>query len=98
MIQLSPLGQNDASSPCKAPRLPAWLLKNRQIRVIAAAFMFAGFAGNLSLTTAAFAQQQSPADCAAKCDADEKQCLDNQSSEELCDYDKKMCKKACAQQ
>jgi hypothetical protein len=65
--------------------------------MVAAALMFAGFSGNFHLTTAAFAQQ-SQAECLAKCDADEQKCLDAQSSEEMCDYDKKMCKKACQQQ
>lgn len=69
---------------------------------LAAAFlMFASFAGYSALTSSANAQTgqqaQSPAECAAKCDADEQKCLDAQSSEELCDYDKKQCKKACGQ-
>jgi hypothetical protein len=35
--------------------------------------------------------------CEEKCSTDEKQCLYNGSSEELCDYDYKMCKKACSE-
>ncbi|GEM_PF-2407756 len=77
------------------------LLLSRQIKLSTAVLTFAGFmfAGSFTVTPRAFAEEKvSPADCAAKCDADEKKCLDAQSSEELCDYDKKMCKKACGEQ
>jgi len=35
--------------------------------------------------------------CEEKCSIEQKQCIYNQSSEELCDYDYKMCKKACSE-
>jgi hypothetical protein len=95
MIQVSSGGAHDASPRTIRPLLV------RQIRTAAAILMLAGlmFTGGLKVTPSAFAQaQQTQAECIAKCDADEKQCLNNQSSEELCDYDKKMCKKACGQQ
>jgi hypothetical protein len=96
MVQVSSGGANGASARTIRP-----LLAHR-IRMAAAILMFAGlmFAGCLKVIPSAFAQtdQQTQAQCFAKCDADEKQCIYNQSSEELCDYDKKMCKKACPQQ
>jgi hypothetical protein len=100
MLQLRSWDANEVTPRDDMPRWSFWPLSDRRMKLVAAALMFAGFAGNVNLTTSAFAQggQQSVAECSAKCDADEKQCLDNQSSEELCDYDKKMCKKACAQQ
>jgi hypothetical protein len=96
MIQVSSGGAHDTSARTILP------LPIRQIRMAAAILMYAGLicAGSLNPTASAFAQtsQQTQAECTAKCDADEKKCLDAQSSEELCDYDKKMCKKACGQQ
>lgn len=38
---------------------------------------------------------QDAASCIDKCKSDEKACLHNGSSEELCDYDSKQCQKAC---
>ncbi|HTV33375.1 MAG TPA: hypothetical protein VME69_09805 [Methylocella sp.] len=38
---------------------------------------------------------QDAASCIDKCKSDEKVCLHNGSSEELCDYDSKQCQKAC---
>ncbi|MBO0733596.1 MAG: hypothetical protein J2P49_04620 [Methylocapsa sp.] len=55
-------------------------------------FAFAGF----SWTTRAHAQEDI-ASCEDKCSNDQKQCIHNESSEELCDYDYKMCKKACSE-
>jgi hypothetical protein len=96
MIQVNSGGANGASARTIRPLLA------HQIRMAAAILMFAGlmFAGCLKVIPSAFAQtsQETQAECTAKCDADEKKCLDAQSSEELCDYDKKMCKKACGQQ
>lgn len=95
MFQFNPLGAREESSRGST------VFAVPRTRVIAAALLlFAGYGAMLSSAPSAYAEETklSPAECAAKCDADEKQCLDNQSSEELCDYDKKMCKKACAQQ
>lgn len=41
--------------------------------------------------------QESSVSCEEKCSIDQKQCIYNGSSEELCDYDYKMCKKACSE-
>lgn len=74
-----------------------WPVLSRQI-AMAAMLTFAGslFAGGLSVTTSVVAKaQESSAECMKKCKADERNCLDAQSSEELCDYDRKMCEKAC---
>jgi len=38
---------------------------------------------------------QDAASCIDKCKSDEKVCIHNGSSEELCDYDSKQCQKAC---
>jgi hypothetical protein len=51
---------------------------------------------SFNVTTRAYAQsEEDVASCVDKCSKDQKQCIYNQSSEELCDYDYKMCKKAC---
>ena len=52
------------------------------------------FMGGSALVSSAHAQDA--ASCVAKCKADEKQCIHDGSSEELCDYDSKQCQKACA--
>lgn len=62
------------------------------IKVAAAVLMLAG----LSVTSRAYAQaSQDVAACTEKCKADETKCLNDQGSEEMCDYDFKGCKKAC---
>ena len=93
MIHVSSGGTQDASPRTIRPFL------STQVRMAAAILMFVGltFAGSLSVTRSALAQE-SQTDCVAKCEADEKACLNAQSSEELCDYDKKMCIKACGKQ
>jgi hypothetical protein len=70
-------------------------LSDHQIKLAAAILMLAGF----NVTAGAYAQtsQESVASCVEKCSGDEKQCIQNGSSEELCDYDFKMCKKACSE-
>ena len=40
---------------------------------------------------------QESVSCEDKCSIEQKQCIHNQSSEELCDYDYKMCKKSCSE-
>jgi hypothetical protein len=93
MIYVSSGGAQDASPRTIRPFL------SPKIRIAAAILMSAAlmFAGSLSVTKSAFAQE-SEADCVKKCEADEAACLNAQSSEELCDYDKKMCIKACKKQ
>ena len=66
----------------------------RYVRLFSVSRIVSGF----NITSRAYAQTtQSPADCVEKCKADEKQCLNNGSSEELCDYDSKACQKACTE-
>jgi hypothetical protein len=51
-----------------------------------------------SIPSNAYAQSsQDTASCIEKCKADEKQCIRNGSSEELCEYDSKGCQKACSE-
>lgn len=40
---------------------------------------------------------QDTASCVEKCKSDEKTCLNNGSSEELCDYDSKQCQRTCSE-
>lgn len=68
-----------------------WLLF--AIMAAPAVFAVTGF----NVTTRAYAQEQDTASCEDKCSKDQKQCIYNESSEELCDYDYKMCKKACSE-
>lgn len=68
------------------------LLSNQHIRVAAAILVLASGA---MATRSAYAQDASS--CVEKCKAEEKQCLNNGSSEELCDYDFKGCQKACTE-
>jgi hypothetical protein len=73
----------------------AWrLISGRHIRGAIAMLVFAS---SLSITSIANAQTdpESQAACEEKCSNEEKQCLNAQSSEELCDYDYKQCAKAC---
>lgn len=63
----------------------------------AAAFLIT-VAGCLSFASMNRAHaQESSVSCEEKCSVEQKQCLYNGSSEELCDYDYKMCTKACSE-
>jgi len=42
-----------------------------------------------------FAYAEDAASCIDKCKAEEKKCVHDGASEELCDYDSKNCQKAC---
>lgn len=53
------------------------------------------FMGGSALVSSAHAQDA--ASCVAKCKSDERKCIHDGSSEELCEYDSKECQKACAQ-
>lgn len=65
---------------------------------VAAAAALLLLASGFNPASRAYAQAaQSPADCVEKCKADAKQCLHDGSSEELCDYDSKLCQKACGE-
>jgi len=65
------------------------------ITMAAAVLILAGY---LNIPSNAYAQSsQDTASCIEKCKADEKQCVNNGSSEELCEYDSKGCQKACSE-
>jgi hypothetical protein len=70
------------------------LLSDYPITMAATILMLAvGF----SIPSKVYAQaSQDTASCIDKCKSDEKVCLHNGSSEELCDYDSKQCQKACS--
>jgi hypothetical protein len=90
MIEVSSGRASDAEGHFSAGRRFVRLLSDRRIRVAAAILLLAG---GFNITSRAYAQDS--ASCVEKCKADEKQCLHNGSSEELCDYDSKACQKAC---
>ena len=94
MIKVSSRRASDAEDQVNARTRR--LLSAHLIGAAAAIFVLAG---GVTITRSAHAQAtqqaQSPADCVEKCKADQKQCLSNGSSEELCDYDSKGCQKAC---
>ena len=65
-------------------------ITERHVKVAVAALVLAG---SFSFGRPAYAEDT--ASCIAKCKAEEKQCVHNGSSEELCEYDSKGCQKAC---
>jgi hypothetical protein len=90
MIKASSGRGSYAESPVGAQGWLVRLLPDRPIRIAAAILVLAG---GITATRSAYAQDS--ASCVEKCKADEKQCLHNGSSEELCEYDSKGCQKAC---
>ncbi|MGO9236174.1 MAG: hypothetical protein ACLP4V_19650 [Methylocella sp.] len=90
MIEVSSRRASDAEGHFGAGGLFVRLFSDRRIRMAAAISLLAG---GFNITGRAYAQDA--ASCVEKCKADEKQCLHNGSSEELCDYDSKACQKAC---
>ncbi len=68
-------------------------------RPVWTAFAILAFVGCVSFvsTERAQAQEAQSVSCEDKCYHDKKVCLYNQSSPELCDYDYKQCKAACAE-
>jgi len=71
------------------------LLSNHPITVAATVLMLAIC---FNFPSKVYAQSsQDSASCIEKCKSDEKTCLHNGSSEELCDYDSKQCQKACSE-
>ena len=50
---------------------------------------------NCASVDRASAQETQSVSCEEKCSIEQKQCIQNQSSPELCDYDYKQCEKAC---
>jgi hypothetical protein len=68
------------------------LLSGHRLKIAAAILMLGAFNG----VGGAYAQTNpDPAACTEKCKAEETKCLNAQGSEEMCDYDLKMCKKEC---
>lgn len=63
---------------------------NGSLKVAAAVLMLAG---GIMATHSAFAEDT--ASCIDKCKADQKKCIHDGSSPELCEYDAKGCQKAC---
>jgi hypothetical protein len=70
-------------------------LSEHPITVIATVLMLVvGF----GIPNKVYAQaSQDTASCIDKCKSDEKGCLHNGSSEELCEYDSKQCQKTCSE-
>jgi hypothetical protein len=94
MIEVSPGRASHAGEQITARGWLVRLLSDRHIRVgVAAAILMLG--GGITMTRSAYAQDT--ASCIDKCKAEQKQCLHNGSSEELCEYDSKQCQKACSQ-
>ena len=91
MIEVSSWRACDAEGHFSAGGRFVRLLSDHRIRVAAAILLLAG---GLTITGRAYAQDT--ASCVEKCKADEKQCIHDGSSEELCDYDSKGCQKACS--
>jgi hypothetical protein len=99
MIQVSSCEAKDSASRVKLRRRFVGLLSSRLVRsTVAILALF----GCVTLTDGAYAQvgssaqaAASPEACLAKCTADREQCIAGQSSEELCAYDLKACKKDC---
>jgi len=52
-------------------------------------------AGSWTISSATFAQAQSPEACKAACKAEKKICTDQGGTEDLCGSDQKICEKAC---
>ena len=90
MIEVSSGRASDAEGQFCAGGRFVRLISDHRIRVAAAILLLAG---GFNITGRAYAQDA--ASCVEKCKVDEKQCLHNGSSEELCDYDSKACQKAC---
>jgi hypothetical protein len=92
MIEVSPGRASDAREHVSARGWLVRLLSARHIKVAAAILILGG-----GFTTTRSAHAEDATACIEKCKADEKQCLYNGSSEELCEYDSKGCQKACSE-
>lgn len=92
MIEVSPGRASDAGEHVSARGWLVRLLSDRHVSVAAAILMLGG---GFTVTRSAYAQDATS--CIEKCKADEKQCLYNGSSEELCEFDSKGCQKACSE-
>jgi hypothetical protein len=93
MIRIRPGRASDADG--KNSRFWCVRLFSDHPITVATALILAGY---LNIPSNAYAQSsQDTASCIEKCKADEKQCVRNGSSEELCEYDSKGCQKACSE-
>lgn len=99
MIPVSSLGANDSARRAEPRGRLVELLSGHHVRATVAVLTLFGC---LSLSDGAYAQTSSstqaaasPEACLAKCKADDEQCYQNGSSEEMCAYDSKACKAAC---
>jgi hypothetical protein len=95
MMKLNSARESNAERPgnLRLRFVPA--LSNHPIMMTATIFMLAVCFTSFGK---AYAQSsQDSASCIEKCKADEKTCIHNGSSEELCDYDSKQCQKACSE-
>jgi flagellar basal body-associated protein FliL len=68
-----------------------------QVWVVIAILAVVGYL-NFASADRARAQEAETMSCKEKCTHQEKVCLYNGGSEEMCDYDYKVCKKACDEQ
>ena len=92
MIQVNSGRASNAERPMNS-RLR--LLSDHPITVAATVLMLAVC---FNIPSKVYAQSsQDTASCIDKCKSDEKSCLHDGSSEELCDYDSKRCQKACSE-
>jgi hypothetical protein len=91
MIQINSGRASCAERPLNLRLRFVHLLSDHPITVAATVLMLA-----LGFNFPSNAYAQDIASCIDKCKSDEKACLHNGSSEELCDYDSKQCQKACS--
>jgi len=97
MVQVSSCEAKDSASRVSLRQRFVGLFSSRQVRsTVAILALF----GCVTLSDSAYAQTSSqaaasPEACLAKCTADQAQCIESQSSEELCAYDLKACKMDC---
>jgi len=95
MIQIHSGQASGAERPMNSRLRFVCLLLDHPIMVAATVLMLAA---GFNFPGKVYAQSsQDTASCIDKCKSDEKVCLHNGSSEELCDYDSKQCQKACSQ-
>jgi hypothetical protein len=92
MIQINSERSSCAEKPMNLRLRFVHKLSDHPITVAATVLMLAvGF----NFPSNAYAQDTTS--CIDKCKSDEKVCLHNGSSEELCDYDSKQCQRACSE-
>jgi hypothetical protein len=95
MIEVSSWGAREFAPRVKPLERFVGLLSGHKVTATVAVLMLSGC---LSLSNSAYAQAASSGSadaCTTKCMADRDQCIQDQSSEEMCAYDLKACKKDC---